>query len=672
MQVDDMFVQASSASKNVINNRQKTTVSKEGKLSVEIKFKNYVVKSEEKGETYSTDVCPARRMITSKKNKKSSWPAGIDAYAEVTSFTPTKDACEVIIDPATGERSFSVRTEIKLWDERARNYLQEMAEHAWSHDDPESLRLRNFVNEDGTIPSHYNRIVRPGITSKVSLPDKGDNNILRQRIAGPGSAYKVQPDAPLRLQNVESIVRLQLAKEEVKEKEPVDEDDPLANVQEDEVAEDQDQEGSKKRRTELVLKNYFKLECSGQVLLNQENYDPFLEHSERLHGSYLKNEHRLVPVEELRVNQKAAGRNLSFYLSDYSTPFNGDKQRPGVAVVVTRPDTDGSNLDTKNYMYVPNNGEAEASATFTREYNIYQYYGAPSKNCDTYPCKFIHRAEGDGNALKMGLVGENNIFRYSAIMAANWDVPIHAIANIHTSGALKNPENSPDKINDRPEVENVKGYYNLYIQTWVPDLLRFFKTRGIKVSPDWVEQDFAAFEVTRNQKRSINLEPANPQKRVSINSGGLEGAMLSLGNGKVKVCDITGKEKAMHHAWDGELLKLINAGTHEFYVLIGQAATREEKLRYARGEKGEYADEWVKSLVEGENGACYNIYAVRKDAKMSKDFYEPRPRIAKKEEEEEEETKGIKRERNEEEEDEEDEDEEEELSSSPKKSKDEE
>jgi len=614
MEINSKFKNMISGSSAIISSRQKEVAPKTGELSVQVRLKNYVGITEETGASYPSDTVPGIRKTTS-KDKKSTWNKDIDAWTELMSAIATKDKCEITVDEKTGEKLFNFQVDIKHWGQKEKDYLKEKAEHVWSHEDPDSMWLRNFVNEDGSLPSSYTRSFKAGSMIKVGMPDR-QNNVLRDKAGDGGALYKVQPDAPLRLYKVFPESYLQLRTEEVKE------EGEAADNGEKKAMDTTDEPVFEQRRMEVRLSVSFKLKCKGYVTLDQENYNPLLERSERMHYMHKKDVHNLVPVDELRVNTKAVARSAYYYISSgYQTESNGSDDQVGVCIMRDGPTEGETHLDVKNFMQ-ERDGEAPVSK-LRFSASIIQYKGEPNLDAaDMYNATFISKSTNEDMSLKLGIMRKTTVLRYASIMSANWDLPMHVEAEPWVKSILDNPANDPKDMNDKPELERLRGLYTLGAKTVIFDLLRYFKGSGIKVSPEWVEQDFAASEQENRKtgKRSISLKPYNSEKRNPINAGGIQGAILSVGNGKMYTCDITGEEKPINHAWDGNLLTILQGGKHDFFVLTSHAMTLEERQQHARGVYGDFADEWVDSLTHGDNGAFYNIYAVLRDAKMAPDL----------------------------------------------------
>lgn len=621
-EISSDFTNTAHRASETMKNQQNKLPPKDGQVAMQCVLDTYTGLTEDK-KTYSRDTPPAP-LETSSKDKKKKWNKDIDMYVKLVSLNQVENVIETTVDPKTGNIVYTVSVEANYWDEKTKTYLKDKAAHAWSHDDPDSIWLRNFVTEDGTILTRYKRKFVAGDIVKAGAPDR-KNNILRSRLNDKSTIFKVQPGAPLRMYNVIPVSYIQVKKVEVKNEDEdaaaaaaADDNNPTAMDLDNDNNNDDAVDGTETpKRMEERLSVSFKFKCKGYVSLDEENYDPTLERSERMHISQKKDVHNMVPIEKLREDPKSVPRTAYFYVSaGYQTRFNGDPKQVGVCIIREDPPKDETHLPTSNFLR-ERDGE-ESKPTFKASATVFQYFGKHNKETwDMYNVQFVSLDKTDTDWRKWGITDPQ---RYGYILAANRTVPIHIEAELWTSSVINSLSNSADELRKKPEMARMQGYYTYGVKNFVVDFLRHFKLRGIRVSPEWVEHDFRGSCMTKgNGRKIINLRPVNPEKRNPINSGGLQSNVLALGNGIMQTSDITGDEFPINHAWEGNLLTLLEAQTHDFYVLLSHALTKEEIAQYAQGEQGHYADEWVNQLITN-NDIFYWIYAVRKDAKMAQDF----------------------------------------------------
>jgi hypothetical protein len=234
-----------------------------------------------------------------------------------------------------------------------------------------------------------------------------------------------------------------------------------------------------------------------------------------------------------------------------------------------------------------------------------------------YKVKFI--GKGDDIWRNYGIT---TLDAYAMIVGANPELPVHIKAALWEQMTVNHEANRAELINNKPELENMRGYY-FYGGTLVPDFLRYFRTSGIHVSAEYVAKEFSNWEtvVKKTGKSSYRLQPLDHTKANPINSNGILSAVLALGNGFIPKKDAPDAALGVNHAFEGDISPLFEGG-HEFYVLWSYVMTSEERTKYC-GPNGAVADDFLNHLKEKE-GIYYWIYAVRKDAKMGKSFLKAR------------------------------------------------
>lgn len=605
-QINPIFSQTSRATAAVVKQKQQQKAPKDGQIMLACTLQNYLAKTVENGQNKNVpvDIVPATVMKTGVQDPSKTWPDSINMSVRLDALTPIDGMVERAIDPKTGETKYRVLFEIIHMGKKKDTFkfLEENAEHVYTHNDPTSVMLRNFVTFEGVPTDKYWAELYPDSTIKVTAPDRPKNNVLRERISSDSPVYKVQPGAPLCLYNVIAKAYVSLNTNPR----------PSSESDENPSAAGAAAEGDE---TTLSpdLRVYLKMECKGYVTLG-EDYDPFMERSEREHATKAKDVHQLVPIERFRENTNSVPRIGYFYASGgYQTKYDPKKGADQKGVCIVREAAEEHNqLDMSNFL------RTQAQLPWLKvNLDVFQFFGQVSAdNYDRYRVELITK-KSDTDLWR--IFGINDPTVYGAIMVANRQLPIHLEGDLWASSVLSAPSNAADKVH---EMNRMQGFYTYIIKTAVPDFVRYFKREGVRVTSDWVEREFqAACVVTGKGQKKIDLKIREGTKLNPLNVAGPLGNVMALGNGTTLPNPVTGEDEGMHHAWQGNLLPILERNEHSFFVLMSHPMTDEERGRYGQGEEGTPADEWIDALRQADASIYVWIYAVRKDAKMAPDYY---------------------------------------------------
>ena len=605
---------------DIITSRQKAIAPKDGQMSVVATLESYIGKTNDGDAVHNVprETPPPTEMNSSKDGKKK-WEAPIPMYIKIDTVGSVADKAERHVDPTTGTVSYKVSIDTNYFD-KAKRYLEEKAEFIWNHDDPYSMKLQEFVSAEGILTSRIVRTYSAGDVVKASAPDR-KNNLFRQKVDPTSSIFRVQPGAPLRFYNVNPVAWVSLMSEEIKEE---SHEHNAVKVEDDAVA--------TQTRKEMRIRAFIKFECKGQVTLG-EDYDPNLTRSERMHVSMNKDAHNLIPISELRLDDTKMNKSPYFYVSSfYMTPgFDPVSAGPNFRGVCIQRET-AHNVDNFRREL---DGETKPWLKFS--FDTYQWTGPNHLSADQYNVQVVDTDKGDINWRQFGIT---NVDVYADILAANLDLPMHLNLLLWGSSTKNNPANDPAKLQDKPILKHMQGFYTFGIKNVLPDFLRYFRERGLRISPDRVRHEFRGSAVMNNKgKTKIMLLPLDRTKQNPVNTGGMQGAVLALGNGVMEVSLDDGEEHGINHAWEGNVATLLDGGQHDFYVLISVPMEDEERAQWM----GKDADAYLDQCIERYN-ANYWIYAVRKDAKLAPNYVSPQAASTQVEEVEEEEQVSAKRE----------------------------
>lgn len=604
---DDMFLETVNASADLIKKRQDVRAAKDGEVMVAATIESFVHVVQEAGEGKKQITAersyPPPFAMKQKKDKTGSYPAGIQLFGTVNDVTLVEGQTRRLPDG-----KFQILVKCNYFEE-ASKWLSARYQQAWSQEYPrnhplhESMNtIREYIDKDGILTSHKWRTVSVGDRYKFKVSgkeekEKEETNLFRKMVPGRKNVPYIQPGATVRFYKVAAEAWIALREENNNNSSATTDAEASA------VA-----DGDTHAKTNLgkSVVEYFALACKGGSVAT-EDYDPLLEYTERLHVSKNADAHNLIPVRQFEQNQSAMPRTAYFYVDrQYITKWSPDtvhENRPGVAVVREL-------TDVKDFLH---EYQGQKSVGCSLRFSVFQWNGKPNKN-ERYIVKVMCKKESP----MWRKFGITNMDAYAYIMAANPQVPLHVTANVWPSAVLSHESNKPEVMNDKPELENIRGYYVYMASDVTPDYLRYFKQNGARLSLDYVKREFADWESTNKRTGvvTITLKPLDPTKANPLNERGITSNVLALGNGfQTEEQAAADGTVGINHAYDGPITELFK-GDHDFYFLQSKPVTKDEleaaKAASTDGTMDHFLDE-----LKQKYKVFYWIYAVRRDAKLA-------------------------------------------------------
>lgn len=568
----ESFLQLVSETDSTIRDRQAIRTPKEGELTAHIVLDTYLWKNDKGYEVVEAPRPPPEEKKISVKTGNP-YPAKIASWSTLKAITLTPE------DPITGQ--WLIKATVGYVGQAA-PYLTRIYQRAWSEDPNPHLALaRKYISSDGIMVKEEIIRVDKGGRVKAKMPGKNSKeNVLRQKI-GNTDAYIVQPGAPLRLSNVVPEVWITHAEAYT---------DATTGV-----------------TIEEHINVSFQLTCNGAVSVN-DGYDPHMAKSERNHATKNPFERVMVPIQQLYKDNKAVAKKANFYV----TPF-----LQGVSEGVTIARTP---VDLRDYI---SSKEGEDSHPgFVVRFNAFYTKAAGAlpnpKIDDRYVIEVRVKKDDD---IFWRSYGIPYMEPYGMINSANSDIPLWIESDLWLKFTLEKEANHmlvDNAASVAPNLSTIRGYYIYGAAKCDVDFLRHFRERGIRVSADWVRDEFSIWESTNKHGTRIVLKPRNKCVHPVNELGATTSSVLSLGNGRHGGEDdvVTGE----FHAFDGNISPLLDNDTHEFYILLGI----EEKPK-GGGTKGPVFDEQINKLKQDKANLFYWVYAVRKDAPMANQVPVPPP-----------------------------------------------
>lgn len=575
--VGEEFEQNDASTKILVKKRQDTRSMKEGQIALQGSIESFVTQVKENGNVKNMDTTtpPPIKMTKKKDGSGAEFPAAIPCNVRLTDFPPVKD----LVVP--NGNAWNIKFTVGYIDEKAENFLKRHCKEAWSPEHVGSVndkyaKIRTFIDQDEKLVTQLWQTINRNEVHKVKA-NGAKESVLRQKIPPANTVFLVQPSTPCKFTNVVPEI--------------------WVSTQEIEIKEDEN------KRKETVLVSYLSFNCKGQVSIH-EDYNPNLTRTERLHETENPYIHNLVPIIELQNKRVPPPKSAYFYVKErMQTPWNPSCSPDMKGITVMR----NTDTDISDYRSNKTNGPA-----LNIRFNLYQWTGRPNTS-ERYIVKVIGQSDCWKN------YGILDAEYYAMIVGANVDLPIHIQATLWEKPTITHDSNDPKTINNKPELINIRGYY-IFGGIVVPDFLRHFKTKGLRVSTEWVLNEFSYWESENKatKRRQINLKPVDETLANPVNANGLQDSVVALGNGYYPTdgSDAT-PECGKYHAFSGNIASLFE-GQHDFYVLTSRILSFDEKIKYAGGV---YADELIDQLRgPDKKGLFYWIYAVKKDARMAKDF----------------------------------------------------
>ena len=502
------------------------------------------------------------------------------------------------------------------------NWLRTNAPAIWSSDHPDSLRMREYVTADGTLTLNKWWRVSVGDMIKIKVPDQKDS-VFRKMNPLNKAVPLVQPSTPVNFLAIARDLYVSVKKRpppEVKEVEepPVPEEGDLG----------------------MVLQASPTYSCKGGAVLS-EDYDPNVTQSERMHEQSDPHKHYLVPYDQFKQDRNRMPQAAYFYVSRTTEqrvigPLDPDDTQCVVNVRNTDLDI-GDFISTFNGETTPNCRIRFHSYLYTAR-DVREAMRTGDSSCVMRNRYIIHISAGGSQREESILwrgYGILDMEHYGMIVMGNPEIPVHVEARLWESKSREHATNDPSLRNKGDGMENVQGYYFYFANKLVVDWLRYFCTMGVRVSPDWVRNEFDYWASTKKDgttKYALLPFPQIVAKPNPVNmGGGLTNAVLSLGNGwhpdttnpdeSKRQVDPT-PDLGTYHAFQGDIGPMLDNGSHDFFIVTSRGVANGGET-FAKGRSGPYADEWINALKAGKDRIYYWIYAVRKDAKMARNYLAP-------------------------------------------------
>lgn len=609
-QEEDEFERNIRATQNDVRAAQKERGAKEGELVVKGTLLNYWVKERSQtnpeGRNVESPTPPAVEKRP-KRDKSGDYIAKVPMQCGLREM----NLVEKLVEPRTdGLPGYRVKFEVSVFESAAK-FLVDNAKRAWAEPWPmdfTSVRIRQYTTPDGKVLTHVWMNQAPGDSIRCTAPDKKDSlfRLPHPHLVG---ALKVQPLSELEFNNVVPSVYLSVSNARGPAKRAgVDEGGagPVATV-----------------ASEQRLYDNYTYVCKSNVLHREDKELMELCASERLWMLRNRDQHVFVPVEQERVT-KTVPEKCYFYVSrKYMSKWAPDQpgllpNGQGVAILRDR------NVTEKDFKNVSMDGK-QVFYGLLLNFTVFQWVERPNTQ-ERYIVQAKLTREDDSVWRDMGITNPD---AYAAIMLAHSDIPLHVMANFWRKASLDRPANQPDQINRIEGTENIRGYYDFIISEVIPDYLRYFRQHGMRVSKEFVNEEFVEW-ATMNLKTKalgVTLAPMEHTKTNPLHKlQGIGSAVISLGNGQPAPEGVTlPKGCGFNHGYAGDISALFE-GKHDFYVLTSRVPPAEQQ---ARSQSGQVVDDWLQNCIseaEASNSPFYYwIFAVAKDAKLART---PVPKVA--------------------------------------------
>lgn len=655
--VMDEFMANVNQTKDVVRAAQKERGAKAGELVVRATFEHFWVKNPEgSGNVESFVPHPVGSDMRKKKdNSGATFPGGIPMQAVIEEFPVLlPGACEKIegrpgwkikwsLSYLPASEAFLLSRETGP-DGKQRIVPSKNTLAAWTPVGPNgelpqddlSMRIRELCSADGTLVTEKYTEVQAGQSGKFKAPDTSDT-ILRATL--PGGGQRVQPDSGLLFNRVEPTGYVIFdSEEEAKNRAAANNKNkagqggvpdlppttatpqPLTvNAQTGAIVlANGAPVQSKKQETRLYVQ--YTYECRGSVLLREDKEAVDLCHSERQHRRKNKDAHQLVHIEQIRARVAEPHKSYYWYvLPKYMTKWSPEHPEwlnddQGITLIRESP-------QERDFVQRP---AKEGGPTFYGlkvTLMVFQWLQRPNTR-ERYVVTMGLARENDSVWRSFGIT---NGEAYAALMLNNPDLPFHVTATYWRKASVERPANDPKEINKKEGTENIRGYHDFIISEVVPDYLRYLRARGLRVSPDYVKDEFFDWVNYRGREKTLTLE-LNPWPAKSHNPlhalQGSASAVISLGNGQPGTDPQMPKAHGANHGFQGDITPFINNGTHEFFVMTSRTLSDEERARYCGQSAPEFADMWIKERIKNAADAgtrfYYWIFAVNKSAKYAK------------------------------------------------------
>lgn len=599
---EDEFMRNMRVTQNEVRAAQKERGAKQGELVVKATLHNYWVKERSQanpdGRNMESPTPPALEKRP-KRDKSGDYVAKVPMQCGLREMT----FVEKLVEPRTdGLPGYRVKFEVSAF-ESAEKFILANAQRAWADQQSADLtlaRIRQFTTPEGKLLTHVWMNQAPGDSIRCTAPDKKDS-IFRTAHPHLVGALQVQPLSELEFNNVVPSVYLSVN---------------LGNGPAKRSGVDQGDGAPAATYTEPRLYANYSYVCKSGVLHREDKELMELCASERLWMLRNRDQHVLVPVEQERAVRTIPDKCYFYVSRNYRSKWAPDQPEllpngQGVAILrdpgVTEKDFKTLSLDGKQTFY-----------GMMLNFTVFQWHERPNTR-ERYILQAKLTREDDIVWREMGITNPD---AYAAIMVTHADIPLHVMCNFWRKASLERPANQPDQINRIEGTENIRGYYDFIIGEVVPDYLRYFRQHGLRLSDNFVREEFVDWATMNMKTKALGVTLA-PVEHTKVNPlhklQGIGSAVISLGNGQPAPEGITvPKGCGFNHAFAGDVSTLFE-GKHDFYVLTSRVPPPEQQ---ARSQSGQVVDDWLQNCIseaEASNSAFYYwIFAVAKDAKLSR------------------------------------------------------
>lgn len=566
-----------------------------------ISFRQTVEEPGQKKKYLEVSEVPPQRKLKKKKDN-APFPANLEINCSIDSFRAIDGACIQL-----NENSWSVHTAISYSEDAAKEF-KESAQHVWTVkgnpdlDNPYFERMRDYISADGMLRTERNHQVDRGAKTLFKVFDGANNTVYRRK-------HEKPPHRPM----VRRYVKLKLTKLVCEEYVSIKEEKDIKRIA-----------------------SFFSIKVEGQSIISEDDDSRFGE-SEQIHMNMNPHAHQLVPVSKIVSGEGTVPASVYYYLKNMNTPYNRNNINPhaeGITLirVPTHPD---DFTKTENEV---------VTGKFTAKFFVTQWKGKnPSSQqepCDQYHVKVLPDKHDPFQWTAFGITNPN---AYAAILYAhsNTDrayqvlyIPVHLELNFWKNITVNDKHNSPQELNNRSDLIHMRGYMLFNASSIVPDYLRYFRSNGLRLSPEFVKEEFGTWIETKTIKNAerctISLEQRDKDGEV-VHDGTLRQpskAFLSqdvipMGNGKLLYPDAKESEdRALYgknHAFTGKTSELFD-GSRDFYVLTSYTPTVAELEQHYPPRNRECADAFLKSLKTRDWQSTefhYWIFAVKRDAVLA-------------------------------------------------------
>jgi hypothetical protein len=608
MDMNELFADAVSTA-SVARELQNTRVRKDGEgvlnaFFLSFKESVYDTNSKKFSTVFSERPPEKIRMI---EGPRGSFPGDMNLSVLCESMPLVENLIRTPFDGSPGYEVWTKVSEIKKKDAPSDivGFLSANVNKIW-HDPTASknwIAMRPFVTEQGVFNKNVWHSIAPMAEVTVKFKD-GENCIFRKE------------DFPaitrLSFFNVEPEMYLTLEEKKIDLKDDEMTPDQLKAWEDAKKAATEKEPAKRPTRSELQLKRYFSIKCKGGVSPFKGDESKFCVSERLTHYMDRFGHHPLAPVPDVIRGERHVSQSVYFYVAD---EYQGVSEGKGVCMVRH------GVQDLSDYLRKSNKAGTDDVTKLTLRFNWYQWEDMDIDKKQKYN---IHmNSETPSIWLSFGITNPDafaNIIRVSLNM------------RMHVFGTLIDDKTFQSDINSHENLDKTKssGFYFYYISRVFPDYFRYFLERGMQISSGRVQREFAMFQTENRVTKAIHwkLEPPEKSRPCPMNSQGLRGAVLSLGNGQVDNPSDPNSE-AKNISFKGDIASMFAPDSPwRFFVMTSKQypenpddPKQNRQLRNAFyeqhfGPSAGFQDEYLDELINKEK-VYYWIFAVNTKHPMS-------------------------------------------------------